>query len=291
MENLETTALPQTQSVTSPSRDDDKTRGIVSWAKWLGISALVLYAANYAFNLLQFAGLVTIGDADFLPTAMFYMELSLRPLTIVLAVLIPTAVAALAIAWLYYHPETIRAFLILAASLEAINHWNAFVEESWQSFTNWVYLACILAVIISCIFVVKPRIFWAGAAKAQRALVSALYIAVVAQWLAIIAAAVIFEELSYSPAECVFFFLSFGLLLSRAKIGWFAGIASSAWLLIIFCTETQGDIVISSEPSLPLLIFILLFLPPIIRWYFPAGIWAYLGEMEKRIVAGVSRQH
>lgn len=279
MDNFETTALPPAQNVPSPLRDGDGARGIVSWVKWLGLSALALYAANYAFNLLRFAGLVTIGDADFLATAMFYMQIDSRPIVIVFAVLIPTAVAALAIAWLYYHPETIRAFLFLAACFKAINHWNAFVEESWQSFTNWVYLACILAVIISCIFVVKPRIFWTGTTKAQRALVSALYIAAVAQWLAIFAASVIFEEPSYSRAICLFFFLGFGLLLSRAKLGWFAGIASSAWLLIISCTEPHGNLSISFKPFLPILIFILLFLPPVIRWYFPPGIWAFLRSL------------
>ena len=275
--------MPTTASI--PGED----RGIVGWAKWLGLTALAIFAGYGCYFALLTVGYTSSGVDAMLLRMTFFIRISESPLASLAAYIFPCAALALIAAWFYYYPASIRAFLFLVSVLWLTMSIAVFILSGSMPFSSWTTVIGALFLGVASIFIINAEAFWNGAQRVQRAWVSVLYAAVVAQWVAIITAAFIIKDNSYNTVDLILFLFGFGLLLSRAKLGWFTGIASCALLLYISCIKSQGNMSLGSEPYLPLLIYGLLLMPPVIRWYFPTGIWAYLGDLEKVIVRAISR--
>jgi hypothetical protein len=262
-----------------PSMDSgEQARGVVLWAKWLGLVAIILFALVYMYGTLLLTGAITRGQ-DILALMISAMYIEDAPLFIAIWELLFFSIISIAIAWFYYYPKSIRPFLLLAAGAELLDEIHSIMTEGHLSLSEWLFALVALAVIIACIFVVKPFVFSDGTPKAQRVWVGILYIVAIAQWLAIRYSAITLNEYRSDKTILIFLFLATGLLLSRMKLGWFAGIASSVLLFIMFFAEGYEYNSLANGPFLPLLIYILLFLPPVIRWYFPQGIWAYVRSL------------
>jgi hypothetical protein len=280
VDNLETAALPPALSSLLPSRNDDEVRGIVQWAKWLGIAALCLYAGNMALSWLLMQGLFT-NNPDYTIAYMFFvMFLDTQAVKVVISILFIIYYIAALMAWFYYFPESIRAFLFIIACFRIIDGGRLIVINGSFNISQLILLVSAAAMIIACIFVVKPSVFWSDSTKPQRRAVSILYSAVIIQWLAFAVFISLNKDEPYSKLEYIAVALAICLLLSRAKLGWVVCIPMALLATVFGLQQGLGGMSYLREPFLPAVILILLFLPPVIRWYFPTGIWAYMRSLE-----------
>lgn len=263
---------------------DEQARGVVLWAKWLGLVAIVLFALVYMYGTLLLTGAITRGQ-DILALMISAMYIEDAPLFIVTWEILFFALISIAIAWFYYYPRSVRPYLLLAAGAELLDKIHDMITESHPSVSESLFALVALAVIIACIFVVRPLVFLDSTPKAQRVWVGILYIVAIAQWLAIRYSAITLNEYRSDKTILIFLFLATGLLLSRMKLGWFAGIASSILLYVMFFAEGYEYNSPIYEPVFPLLIYVLLLMPPVIRWYFPQGIWAFLRSLAGKVIS------